>query len=425
MFMQGIHPVRSAGRPPPVAVRYCAPQWQDGVVDVLLKKFMQMVPRAWLRGKSWDKGWMEKDHKLTFANGSVVTFKTAEQKLSTFGGSDLDAVYVDEHLSYFYYLENLMRTADRAGFIVNTMTPEAGMSWEDDHITNPPEIPGVGKITIEYWFFDTEKNPHLSKEGVAKIKATIKDEATADTKLRGQFRSLAGLVLPMWNKDKHLVADYEIPYDWPRVICIDTHHKKPSACLWGAWTPDQELVIYRAMKLKKTVPEWQKIIRVASAGENISLWLLDEEEGGEGTNINDAVSVCQQFNDGDNPLPFVQVNRSSGSYAAGIYKLWDYLTIKPVYHVRDDHAIHNGSRIQVFRSCDHPLDYVNGKPVGSLPWEMRKFEYKKEQKSDEETFREKVRTVNDDYISCLRYIAMAGVQMSGQKITSALKGKWE
>ena len=418
--------MRSLHRKPPVSVRFCAPQWRDGIINVVHKKFLAMVPRYLLKGGSWDKGWMDKHHTLYFANGSTITFKSAEEALNTYGGDDLDAIYVDEHLPWLYYLENLMRTTDRAGYIVNMMTPEAGISWEEDHITDPPVIPGVGPITIDHWFFDTEKNPHLSKDGVAKVKAMITDEAMADTKLRGQFRSLSGLVLPQWNPAIHVIPDYEIPAHWPRVCCIDTHHRTPSAIMFAAWSPAGEVIVYRCHKAKMTVPEWQKWIRANTIGETISLWLLDEAGGGEGKDINEAESICNQFQRGVNRIPFVRVTKDSEhSFAAGIYKLWEYLSIKVELPARDDRAIHNGSKIQVFRSCDHPNITVDGKISGSLPWEMKRFQYKREQKADEEMLREKIRLVNEHYICDLRYIIMAGVQTSGQNITSALKGMWE
>ena len=82
------------------------------------------------------------------------------------------------------------------------------------------------------------------------------------------------------------------------------------------------------------------------------------------------------------------------------------------------------AKIRIFKSCDYAPERVNGKVHGSLVWEIKKYMYKKESKADEETLREKVRTVNDHYISDLRGIAMAGVQGQVEPITSGLKGVW-
>ena len=73
---------------------------------------------------------------------------------------------------------------------------------------------------------------------------------------------------------------------------------------------------------------------------------------------------------------------------------------------------------------DYATERINGKVCGSLPWEMGRYQYKREQKADEETLREKVRKVNDHLIDDLRYIAMVGAPGTGGKIKSALDGRW-
>ncbi len=410
MFCCGVHPVRSLHRKPPVRVRVCAPKWRDNIEDVIFVKLKEVLQRHKLRGGSWRKAYSEKQHKLYFANGSSVHFKSWEEDRDTYGGADLDAVYQDEHGPYDRYTENRARLTDRDGYLVATMTPEEGLTWEEDHVIEPPE-----EISVDYWFFDIRGNPYLDETGIRKFMALLKGKPHYDTKIKGQFCALAGLVIPQWNPAIHMVPDYHLPDHWPRVICGDFHIRKPSAIMWACWHPDGRLIVYRTAKKFKTVPEWKQYIRAKSMGEQIVLWLGDESEGEEGKNIYGSKSIIASLNDGDDRLPFVQVSKPAGSYKAGIYKLWEYLTVDP---------IHQKAKVQVFKSCDHKVENINGKPCGSLAWEMSKFQYKSEQKSDEETFREKVRKINDDYIDDLRHIVMAGPQGQTGQITSALAGKW-
>jgi hypothetical protein len=411
-FCRGVHPVRSKHRKPPVKVRYCAPKWRDSVEGVILMKFQEVVQRHLLRGGSWRTAWSEKTHKLHYKNGSWIQFKSGEEDKDTYGGVDLDAVYQDEHLREPLYTENRARLTDRDGYFVSTMTPEEGITWEEDHVTEPDD-----DLTIDHWFFDIRSNPHLTKAGVEKFIGGLKGSTLYETKVSGAFCALSGLVLPQWNPDIHIVPDQEIPHHWPRVVCIDMHTRTPSALMAAAWDHDGNLWVYKTAKKFLTVPEWQQYILSTFAGEHISLWMLDEPGAGQGLDANNQESFVNQFNKGDNPVPFHLVKKDSDNFfSSGIYKLWEMLTPDPLTPMR--------SRIRVLKSCDYATERINGKVCGSLPWEIKKYQYKKEQKADEETLREKVRKVNDHLIDDLRYIVMAGPQGQKSNIKSAIGDNW-
>jgi len=416
MFCRGIHPVRSLHRKPPVKVRYTAPKWRDGILNVVLRKFQEIVIRSELQGGSWAKAWSEKEHALHYKNGSTVHFKSGEEDLDTFGGTDLDAAYQDERLDRARFQENKMRLADRNGFFAGAMTPEAGITWEQDHVMDPAD-----GITIDYWFFSSLANPHLNKEGVEKVKASIKDPKLAEAKLYGRFVPLQGLVLPQWDDAIHIVPDRKLHPDAYRTFCIDAHTRTPSAAMWAAWEPPQHdkpysvLVVYRCIKAFLSVPEWQKRINLESQGEKIQRWLGDEPGCGAGKDINGAESIVYQFKQGPDALPMVQVPKPAGSFEGDVYRLWEMLTPDPVHH---------GARVEVFESCNYPVEYINGKYHGSLPWEAKRWQYKKEQKADEETLREKVVSVNDHYISDLRYLSRYEPSYGQAEVASGIGGEW-
>lgn len=411
----GEHPVRSKHRKPPVNVRYCGPQWRETIGDVVLPKFQQMVPRHVLRGGSWAKAWVEKDHSLYFENGSVVHFKTFEEKKSTFGGKDLDAVYQDECGPEEYYQENQARLVDRDGYFVAALTPELGVTWEDDHVKDPPP-----KVSLDYRFFTTYGNPHLSKAGIEKLEGKLRDPAIRAAKLKGEFVPLSGRVMPMWDPDVAIIPDRKLHKSAYRVFCIDLHHRTPSAAMWAAWEPDgnsMRLVVYRCVKAFKTLPEWQKFIRITTS-ERIDLWLADEPGGGEGLDINEKESLVAQLNQGPDAIPVMQVTKDAErSYNAGIFRLWDLMTVDQVT---------NKTRFYVFKSCLFPTFYFRGKPHGDLAWELKRFRYKREQKQDEENLREKVAKVNDHLFDDARYIGINGPgTLSKQQPESALTDAWD
>jgi len=406
-FAQGIHPVRSAHRKPPVFIRHCATDWQHGV-GTLLKKYQHLIPRTWLRGQSWSDAWKESQKAMSFANGSVITFRAFEQEVNKFGADDLDAVGQDEHGPEPYYIENKMRLADRNGFFMAAMTPEFGITWEEQHVTEPP-----GGMKVEHYFLATANNPHLSREGIAQVEATIRDPKLADAKLRGLFVPLTGLVIPAYNPRLSIIADRPLHDNASRVFCIDLHTKAPSAALWGAWEPSEgrdgfDFVVYRTIKAASTVDGWKRTISAKSAGEKINLWLGDESERETGAaGIWGQDSIIKAFNEPSDDcsivLPIQQVEKGPGSFDAGIFKLRDWFgpdkTGKP--------------RIFIMESCNSGVEYINGKPCGSLPWELKRYSFKKEQKADEETLRENVRKVNDHFIDCVRYLVNVGPVSAG------------
>lgn len=398
-FCLGEHPYRPCK--PPVYGRVCAPKYEDGCKGVILEKYQQMIPHHELKGGSWEKAWRESSKMLTFANGSKINFKSGEQDINTYGGNDLDFFWMDEHLQEKYFLENMARITDRNGWGLLTMTPEAGQTWEWDFVTYPPE-----GISVKHWFFSTDKNPYLSKEGVATFKATLTNPKLREAKLHGHFVALTGLVYPQYDKDKLICPDFEIPNKWPKTLVADPHLKKPTALVWLAWNKERP-VVYRAKKVKLSVPELAKYIRAQSAGERIDLYIADEAMGGKGTNIFGEKSVIEKLV--ELGLPFYGTNQSSDkAFEAGVDKVIEYITVDPISEV---------PLLKIFQSCDTPVENIEGKRYGSIFWEFERFRFKKEQKSHEEAYSEKVATVDDDYMSDLRYGLMAGPPVGGEPVT--------
>jgi hypothetical protein len=328
-FKKNIKPLQYE---PPCYVRFCAVT--DGKIDdTILKKFKQMVPRCYLKGGKWDDAWSEKRRSLFFKNGSI--------------------------------LENSARLTDYDGYLCAAMTPEEGQIWEEDHVTE-----GRAGTDVNHWFFSTESNPYLRKEGVESFKATLgHDEALMATKLHGEFVSRSGLVIPQFDRGV-------------------------SVC----WTPEGEVIVYRTAKKKLVIQALKRYIRRKCIGEHISDWIGDEPMGGKGKNAFGQDSLIGQLQDGPDGFPVVQAARSNALFDAGINKLREGFSRRPET---------KRPTILIFKSCDYPTENVDGKIHGSLIWELRKYSFRKNRGS-EETLREQIRNVDDHLISCLRMGIMAG-----------------
>lgn len=403
-FCTGEHPVRSINHKPPVKVRFTGPCWSggNGVKDVIQPKFKSLVRRADLLGSSWSTALKEKGTQLHFKNGSVVYFMSAEQDVDKFGGADLDANYADEHYDIRIYRENKARLADRNGFYVHSETPESGaVTWEKKHIKN--KIPGG----LETWTFSIFKNPHLSKQGVEQFAGSLTDEAVRKVKLEGEFAALAGMVIPQANEATQAIDDavmHKIRLSSANIhgfFAIDPHLKKETAMVWAFLTNENDLMIYRAIKKFLTVPQLKAFIRATSAGEKIQTWIGDEAMGGDGLNIYGQESVLKQLADGPDGIPVVPTSQNSDkAFEAGIMGL----------RARCVPSVTTGK----------PSLFIAKDAARVLLDELDEYQFIPDQKADEMTFRERVRKVNDDCISCVRYIDMSTVVGNNVRVESAM-----
>lgn len=402
MFMFGEHSTRSNSRRPPVYTRYLAPSYEDGVKAIIHKKFKELAPRHLLKGGSWATAWQEKSRTLTAANGSLCRFFSYEQDVNKMGGDDCDAVYLDEHAPERMFIEAVARTTDRNGYLVLTMTPELGITWEEEKIIDASEH----DPDIEFFMFTIFNNPYLSKEGIAQFEKVITDPRLREAKLYGRFVSLSGLVYPQFDKAIHVVPDIDVPKHWHQQFIIDPHHRKDTAMIWTAWDPDGNVCyVHRESALGPSaggVPELAAHIRVKSSGLHIDDWIGDEAMGGEGLNIHGLASVLEQLN--AEGIPVVGTNQASDkAFAAGVNKLRSMLMPDPVTKL---------PRLYFCQSCIKTIK------------QFMTYQYRKETIVDEELLREHVRNMNDDYPTCARYAVMAEVDQGVGTPVSGLEGKW-
>lgn len=397
LYCRGAHPVRSSLHQPPVKIRFCGPKWRENVKGVLIAKFHAMCRRDSLLGGSWATAWSEAEHKLHYANGSFIQFKSYEEDPDTFDGIDLDAVYLDEPPAQWMYTRNIPRLIDRKGYLVGGMAPERGITWLDDHLDSPP-----AGVVLDHFEYSSLGNPYLSKAGIEQLKAQLgNDPDLIRMKLYGESLPIGGLCVPQFDQTLHIIPDREIEDGAYRVFCIDTHQKEPTAMLWAAWEGPDRLLIYRAEKNVRTIPEWQQYIRAQSTGEKIHLWLGDEPNTPQHDSLG-RTSILQQFREGPNGLPIIQVAKGPGSVESGIFKLRSMFARDPLTNI---------AQIYIFQSCEHGLRYFSGRAHGSLAWELRQWGYRTQTTTDEEILREKPRERGIHYCSCLRYIAMAGADV--------------
>ena len=174
-----VHPFHEPW-PDPLRVRICVTNEKQGMIQVMLPLFKELLPP-----ESWR--WRADPKIMEVATGdgqtAEIEFLTYEQDVDKFGGVSRHIVWMDEEprLRDQYY-QNLMRTVDVRGKMIMSMTPLFGVTWAYDEIVEgDPEIVDHEYVTI----YD---NKFLPLDEIELIERTA-DPDIKDAILYGRFIS--------------------------------------------------------------------------------------------------------------------------------------------------------------------------------------------------------------------------------------------
>ena len=394
----------SESHQPPVHGRGLGPSHDDWIEPVAVKKFRSLIPHYRLLGSTWKRAWSKSERQISLDNGSTCRLFSYSQDVDKMRSVDLDFAWMDEHGKEAIFNEHIMRLIDRHGWLLLTMTPESGITWEEERVIEQ----SADDPSIEFWYFTTYDNPHLSREGIKQAEALITDERLRDAKLRGRFVSLSGLVYPQFEKGLHVLSVPEIiPERWFNQFIIDPHLRKPTVFIILSWNPDGNIAyVVKEGSFAPSdggVPELANYIRGwLPAGIRIDQWIADEAQGGDGLNIHGLGSVNAQLN--DLGIRVVGTNQdSSKAFGAGVNKVRSMLNLHP----------QSGKpRIYVGDNCPRTIKGI------------LRYQFRKETAVDEELLREHVRNKDDDEVTFIRYGVMAEPYDVGGEIRSGLDGEW-
>lgn len=141
-------------------------------------------------------------------------------------------MWADEPCSREKYVANRRGIVTTDGVFILTMT-SVYESWIlDDIILSPDKT--VGCVT----HVPMKANTLLSVEAIRSFRAALAGrEEEITPRIDGGFLQLSGRVLKEFNKDKHVIAPFEIQHDWLVTAMIDLHLSKPQAVSFYAVDP--------------------------------------------------------------------------------------------------------------------------------------------------------------------------------------------
>lgn len=318
---------------------------------------------------------------ILLKSGWRILFKNYSQDVDTFGGQDVDIIWFDEEPPQEIYKECLMRTIDRGGIILGTMTPQKGMTWVYNKIYENVDH----RESVDHFFFDTGKNPHLSTKDKEEAWAVLSEQEKLVRK-EGKFVVLTGLIYEKFDRKKHTIDVFDIPLGWPRIVAIDPHLKKATSVVWIAVANENmkgvkrgDYIIYRQARRKGETPDIASMIQIANGPyEKIKCYVIDPskpnvKEEWPGQTILDVFAA--------HGIPAQKANKA---VEQGIMAVKTRLAASP-------------PTLWVFKDCT------------GVMWEFEHYMYSDPADEDGKPYSERIFKKSDDYVDCVRYGINTGI----------------
>jgi len=317
---------------------------------------------------------------IELKNGWRILFKNYSQDVDTFGGQDVDIIWFDEEPRLDIYKECLLRTIDRSGVIIGTMTPVKGMTWVYSDIWEK-----AGQRGIKCFMMDMDQNPHLSQDVKDDILAGLTEQEKIIRK-EGKFVALQGLIYPKFNEEIHCIDDFVIPLSWRRIVGIDPHLKKATSVVWAAIATENynkvkrgDYVIYREARRMGETPDIASMIQIANGPhEKIYCYVVDPSK----PNVNEE---------------------------------WPGQTILDVYAAygipaqKANKAVEQGiSAVRARLDATPPTLWIFKSCIGCI-WEFKHYMYSDPVDQAGKPYSDKIFKKDDDYLDDIRYIVNTGI----------------
>jgi len=233
----GIHPYLDYPDPP-LKIRVCGVS-NEGVRAILLPMFMEWLPRHAIK-----KMPTKDDMVMILHNGTFIEFKSYEQDVEKYEGTERHICWMDEEPPRDLYESNFMRTISSGinGKLIITCTPLHGLNWIYDELYDNPRAVPPAVENVHVSIFD---NPHLSKEAIETIKQDPAMQDSLDSVLHGMFIPKSGLIYKSWDQDKHVIPAVTTPdKDWLLAIGMDLHDRNPHGILFLGLNKDNVWTVY-------------------------------------------------------------------------------------------------------------------------------------------------------------------------------------
>lgn len=227
-------------------------------VNIQQRKAWDLVPKTCIKYGRYDEINGFTNRKLLFNNGSMIVFKSYDQRREAFQSDDIDGIWNDEEPPYDIYREQRMRLLDRNGEMIITMTSLKGITdlvrdvFEEHEVIESKYAPHVQeelprivrKGDTQFFLFWTPENPYIDQTRVEEeVNLMTKQEIMS--RIYGMPINLAGKIYMKFTTDVHVMELEDAPIRGCTIYHIlDPHDAKPWAMQWIAMHPTGTAYIF-------------------------------------------------------------------------------------------------------------------------------------------------------------------------------------
>lgn len=217
---------------------------------------------------------------IEFVNGNFLFFRTYEQGSEKAEGKDWDVAWCDEPPPRSIYTAVMRGMVTRNGlfYITATLLKE---TWLFDEAEDHSFIRSFGA--------DIYSNDWLSDSARADFAASLTDDER-EVRISGKPVSLVGVIYKEFRDAEPFVISDNIHFatDWPIIMMVDPHERKPLYIMWGCLRPDNSLVVFDWLCPKGDLAILQQeILAVESTHHMPSCLVVMDPNRGRAKQIND------------------------------------------------------------------------------------------------------------------------------------------
>lgn len=199
--------------------------------DTILPKLFEYLPAEEI------KSWNQIRGRLELRNGSIIQFKSCDSGSEKFQSAERRLIWFDEEPPEDVWNECQVRVgADFPLDILLTMTPLKGIDWTFERLVekqSPGKIEVMGGTMLD--------NHHIPKSERQRLVDLWQGTADEPARMRGEYFERSGLIYRGLDDQRHTIDPFPIPKDWPYILAVDPHPRKPSAAVWAALGKDDIL----------------------------------------------------------------------------------------------------------------------------------------------------------------------------------------
>lgn len=197
------------------------------------------VPKLWITKTN------EVEMSITLANGSIIELKGAENP-DTLRGVKLRGLIIDEIASIrnWEWLWNQVLRPTLTDYMAPAIFISTPAGYNHFHT-----LFMMGKVDSDVydkdyksWQFTSYDNPFIPRDDIDKARKELPED-TFMQEYMADFRRHEGLIYKEFDRDVHVIKQFDIPTDWRIYRGVDFGSNNPTVCLWIAEDNDGNLFI--------------------------------------------------------------------------------------------------------------------------------------------------------------------------------------